>query len=98
MITVYSTPNCVNCNSLKQILKSNQIQYEEKTIGVDIQKEALEELSGVALRAAPVVFRDSTYVGGMGETMALMPELIAEKTASLQAQMIDELRAAGVVL
>lgn len=98
MITIYSTPNCTNCNSLKQIFKANSITYEEKTIGVDIEREALEELSGVSLRAAPVVFNESTYVGGFGEAMALLPTLRAEQTAKIHQQMEEELKSLGVVL
>jgi len=98
MITIYSTPNCVNCNSLKQLYKANQIDFEEKTIGIDIQKQELEQLSGVELRSAPVVFRESNYVGGFGESMLLINELRAEKTAQMQAQMAEELKALGINL
>ena len=98
MITIYSTPNCANCNSLKQIYKANGIDYEEKTIGVDIQKEALEEMSGTQLRAAPVVFRDDVYVGGIGEGMLLVNTVRAEKAEDVKAQMVEELKSLGVTL
>ncbi len=98
MITVYSTPNCVNCMSLKQLFKANDITFEEKLIGKDITKEQLEELSGVELRAAPVIFKDSTYVGGIGEGMLLINEERANKAATVQAQMAEELKALGITL
>lgn len=98
MITIYSTPNCVNCNSLKQLYKANQINFEEKTIGVHIQKEELEQLSGVELRAAPVVFKDSVYVGGFSEAMLLINEERAAATARAQEQMAEELKSLGITL
>lgn len=98
MITIYSTPSCVNCNSLKQLYKANQIDFEEKTIGIDIQKEELEQLSGVELRAAPVVFKDSAYVGGFGEAMLLINEERNAKIAKAQEQMAEELKSLGINL
>ena len=98
MITIYSTPNCVNCNSLKQVYKANEVTYEEKQIGVDITKEELEALSGTQLRAAPVVFKDDVYVGGIGEAMLLINEVRAQKAAQVQAQMAEELKSMGVTL
>lgn len=88
----------MNCNSLKQIYNANGVDYQEKTIGVDIQKEQLEAMSGVELRAAPVVFKDDTYVGGLGEGMQLIHEARAQKAVEVKAQMAEELKSLGVVL
>ncbi len=98
MITIYSTPNCVNCNSLKQLYKANDVTFEEKTIGKDVTREELEKLSGVELKSAPVVFRDAVYIGGIGEAMLLINEERTKKTQEIQAQMADELKALGISL
>ena len=98
MITIFSTPNCVNCNAIKTMYKSNQIEFEEKTIGVDITKEDLETLTGTTLRSAPVIMNGDTYVGGIHEGVTLMNELQKAKVDNIQKQMTDELKALGIAL
>lgn len=98
MIVVYSTPNCVNCNALKKNYKAHQIEFEEKTIGVDITKEDLEELTGVALRSAPVIVNNDTYVGGIAEGLGLMNDILAERTEIAKKQMEKELQSLGISL
>lgn len=98
MIVVYSTPNCVNCNALKKNYKAHQIDFEEKIIGVDISKEDLETLTGVALRSAPVIMNEDTYVGGIAEGLQLMTTINNERVAQQQEKMKEELKALGISL
>lgn len=98
MITVYSTPNCVNCNALKVNYKAQKIDFEEKTIGVDITKDDLEALTGTTLRSAPVIVKDGTYIGGIAEGIALIHQITAEKAMEAQKQMEAELKSLGISL
>jgi glutaredoxin len=98
MITIYSTPNCANCNSLKLILKGHAIEFKEKQLGVDITKTELDTLVGEPVRAAPIVFYNDIHIGGMGETMLLINDILADKAAENQAKVLEELKAAGLGL
>jgi glutaredoxin len=98
MITVYSTPNCVNCNALKVNFKANQIAYEEKTIGVDITKEDLEALAGTVIRSAPAIIKDNVYIGGIAEGLALLNSIKTEKALAAQKEMQEELKSLGISL
>lgn len=39
MIEVYSRAQCVRCSDIKQFLSANKVQYTERQIGVDVQRE-----------------------------------------------------------
>jgi len=42
MVKIYSTPTCIYCQTLKQYLQENNIQFED--IDVSQNKEAMEEM------------------------------------------------------
>jgi glutaredoxin len=98
MITVYSTPNCTKCNAIKAMYKAHNIEFEEKIIGADISKEDLEALTGTELRSAPVIMNESTYIGGLVEGISFAHKVKDEQRASLEKQMMDELKSIGISL
>ncbi|MDS2171622.1 glutaredoxin domain-containing protein [Nesterenkonia sp. CL21] len=53
MITVWSKPNCVQCNAVKRHLDKNGIPYEERDLTLDPDK--LLEFKDRGLAQAPVV-------------------------------------------
>lgn len=52
MITVYSKPNCMPCKFVKQLLDSEEIEYEVKDVGED--EQALEEFKGKGYMSTPI--------------------------------------------
>lgn len=53
IITVYSRPNCVQCDATKRWLNKNERPYTEKPL--DQHPEILEEAKAAGYTAAPVV-------------------------------------------
>lgn len=53
MVTVYTLPACVQCDSTKRLLTKNEIQYQE--IDLSIDQEALAMVRELGYTAAPVV-------------------------------------------
>lgn len=43
---IYSTPTCTYCHTLKNWFKTNQIEYQERIVGVDILSDEFVELTG----------------------------------------------------
>ncbi len=67
-ITIYSKPMCPSCVKAKNVFKSMNLEYTEKTIGSDIQPSELMQLfedKGLpAPRTAPQIFIGGQHVGG----------------------------------
>jgi glutaredoxin-like protein NrdH len=62
-VSVYTLPNCVQCESTKRMLKSNNIRYDE--IALDQHPELAEQFKSIGHASAPVVVAtssDSEYV------------------------------------
>ena len=53
MITVYSKPNCVQCDITKSELKKREIAFNEVDVSEDL--EALDKILMLGYKAAPVV-------------------------------------------
>jgi len=62
MYTVYSKPNCPDCNTVKKLLQN----YEE--IDITQNPEALQKLSELGLRQLPQVFLDGKLIGNLLKT------------------------------
>lgn len=62
MVTVYTLPSCVQCDSTKRLLTKNEIPFEE----VDLSKdpEALAMVRGLGYSAAPVVMVGEDHWSG----------------------------------
>ena len=61
-VTVYSLPNCVQCDSTKRMLKKNEIDFEE----VDMSQDpiALEMVKSLGYTSAPVVIAGEDHWSG----------------------------------
>ena len=57
-ITVYGTPVCPHCNNVKAFLENKHMEYDYKTVGADIEPQALEEQLGRPVRTVPVIVVD----------------------------------------
>ena len=53
-IKVYSTPTCPYCVTLKQYLKSNNIEFEDLDVSFDVQAQK-EMIEGTGQMGVPVV-------------------------------------------
>lgn len=63
---VWSKENCIACTQAKELLKSNNIVYEERVIGEGWAREDL--LMEVPLaRTVPQIFINDELVGGLYE-------------------------------
>ena len=69
-ITVYSKPNCMQCNFTKKYLKERDIAFEE--IDVTQDEDALIKIKDMGYQAVPVVITDSDHWYGF------RPERLAE--------------------
>jgi len=62
MVTVYTLPACVQCDSTKRFLKRNLIEYTEIDISKD--EEARQKIRDLGFSQAPVVqFGEETWSG-----------------------------------
>jgi len=62
MVTVYTLPSCVQCDSTKKFLKKNLIEYTE--IDMTQDEAALEKIREMGYTQAPVVqFNEETWSG-----------------------------------
>ena len=52
-ITVYTNPNCVQCDQTKKFLERNNLSYS--TVDLSEDAAALEMVLGLGFKAAPVV-------------------------------------------
>ena len=61
-VTVYSLPNCVQCDSTKRMLKKNEIAFDE----VDMSQDpiALEMVKSLGYTSAPVVIAGEDHWSG----------------------------------
>lgn len=63
MVTIYSTPTCVYCNSLKKYLDSKKIEYKE--IDVSENEHELEKMVAISGQmGVPVVEINGNVVIG----------------------------------
>lgn len=73
-VTVYSKPDCVQCDSTKKVLDRAGIEYE--TIDLTEDAEAMEFVRGLGYAAAPVVVTDLDHWSGFRNEK--LKNLIAE--------------------
>ena len=68
---VWSKDNCAYCDQAKNLLKSKNIEFEERNIMKDWTKDQLLEAVPNA-RTVPQVFLGNTHVGGFNELRAYL--------------------------
>lgn len=61
-ITVYTTPNCVQCNSTKRYFDKHDIPYE--TVDLSQDADALEMVKELGYSVAPVVIAGEKHWSG----------------------------------
>ncbi len=61
-ITVYSKPNCVQCNATYRALDKQGLPYEVVDLTQDA--EAMESVKALGYQQAPVVFADGDHWAG----------------------------------
>ena len=67
-ITIYSKPNCVFCDKAKAMVKSLNLDYEEKMFGKDFNTvEELYEAVGKQVRTMPQILIDGKLIGGYNQ-------------------------------
>lgn len=59
MLTVYSKPNCIQCEMTKIWLDQNKIPYD--TVDVIEHPESLEEIRLLGFKSMPVVTLDKNF-------------------------------------
>jgi len=64
--TVWSKNACPFCDQAKNLLKSKDIEFEERNVSKDWTKEQLLEAVPNA-RTLPQIFLDEAYIGGFTE-------------------------------
>ena len=63
MITIYTTPTCVYCNTLKEYLTKNNFEY--RSIDVSLDEKELEKMVAISGQmGVPVVDFDGEVVIG----------------------------------
>lgn len=74
MYTVYSKPNCPNCDTVKAVMSMNDISFQEKVVGEDITiEEFMQAVPGA--REMPQVFKDDQRIGGLNDFKAHLVEV-----------------------
>lgn len=61
-ITVYTTPNCVQCDSTKRMFDKHNVEYTVVDLSQDAQ--AMEMVREMGYTAAPVVITDTEHWSG----------------------------------
>lgn len=61
-ITIYTLPNCVQCDSTKRYLDQKEVSYE--TVDISKDDKAREFVAGLGFLAAPVVVTDKDKWSG----------------------------------
>ena len=62
MITVFTLPECVQCDSTKKYLDKNNVDYYVVDLSED--DEAREYVSGLGYKSAPVVVAEKDHWSG----------------------------------
>lgn len=62
MVTVYSLPNCVQCDSTKRLLTRNEVSFNEVDLSQD--PDALAMIRELGYNAAPVVMAGEDHWSG----------------------------------
>lgn len=69
MYTVYSKPNCPNCQIVKSVMSMNDLAYQEKVVGEDLTvEEFMQAVPGA--REMPQVFKGDVRIGGLNDFKA----------------------------
>jgi glutaredoxin-like protein NrdH len=62
LVTVYTLPSCVQCDSTKRVLQRNSVSYNEIDLSVD--NSAMDMVRELGYTAAPVVVAGDEHWSG----------------------------------
>ncbi|MBK0392336.1 glutaredoxin family protein [Ramlibacter algicola] len=74
-ITVYSKSACPQCDSVKSLLKSRSLAYEEVKIDDEAERLAFYARCGPSVRQMPQVFINGQRVGGLAGVQAALQQI-----------------------
>ena len=74
-IVVYSKSACPQCESVKMLLKTRSLPFEEIRIDDEAQRLAFYEKCGPAVRQMPQVFINGQRVGGLAGVQAALQQI-----------------------
>ncbi len=74
-IVVYSKSACPQCESVKMILKSKSLAYDEIKIDDEGERMAFYEKCGPSVRQMPQVFINDQRVGGLAGLQAALAQM-----------------------
>lgn len=69
MITIYTRPNCSFCDAAKNEMRSRNITFTEKVLGLDFLREDVIR-SFPTMKTYPIIVADGNLIGGYTEFMA----------------------------
>jgi glutaredoxin-like protein NrdH len=67
MVTVYTLPACVQCDSTKRVLKKNSVEFNEVDLSQD--EGAYEMVKALGYQSAPVVIAGDVHWSGFRPDM-----------------------------
>lgn len=67
MVTVYTLPACVQCDSTKRVLKKNSVEFNEVDLSQD--ENAYNMVKALGYQAAPVVIAGDAHWSGFRPDM-----------------------------
>ena len=67
--TIWSKPNCTQCDKAKLLLSNKGILFEEKKIGINADVQDLLSIVPTA-KSVPQIFAGDNYIGGYQELLA----------------------------
>ena len=70
-IKIYTSNNCVFCNSAKQLLRKKKLKFKEINISKDnkLKKEMIKKSNG--MMTVPQIFINNKHIGGFKELIDL---------------------------
>ncbi|WP_077033780.1 glutaredoxin [Pelomonas sp. KK5] len=74
-IVVYSKSACPQCDTVKSILKSKSLEFQEVKIDDEDQRKAFYEKCGPSVRSMPQVFFNDQRLGGVAGLQAALAQL-----------------------
>jgi len=74
-ITVYSKSACPQCDSVKSLLKSRSLAFDEVKIDDEAERLAFYAKCGPSVRQMPQVFINGQRVGGLAGVQAALQQI-----------------------
>jgi len=81
--TIYSKSNCINCSTIKKIIKEKNLFFFEVNCDEYILENRekfltfIEERAETSYKTFPMVFYDCKFVGGMAHTKEFIDKLLS---------------------